>query len=194
VVLRVGEELGDPVEVARLVGEPLAVRSSAVGEDAADRSAAGQYESLMGVDAGGLADAVERVRRSGESERARAYGAEGAVAVVIQHEVAATRAGVAFSREPVTGADEVLVEAAFGHGEQVVGGDVTPDRYRVADGRVSARAAGALRVLRDDEAQAVAALARRAEAAFDGPVDVEFCFERRRLWLVQARPITTISA
>ena len=75
---------------------------------------------------------------------------------------------------------------------QVVSGEVTPDRYRVLDGPVRARAAGPLRVLRDDEVQAVAALARRAEAAFDGPVDVEFCFERRLLWLVQARPITTL--
>jgi phosphoenolpyruvate synthase/pyruvate phosphate dikinase len=192
VVLAVDEELEDPGEVARLLGEPLAVRSSAVGEDAADRSAAGQYESVMGVRADGLSAAVERVRRSSESERARAYGADGALAVVIQHEVPATRAGVAFSRDPVTGGDEVLVEAAFGHGERVVSGEVTPDRYRVAGGRVAARAAGGLRVLRDDEVQAVASLARRAEAAFDGPVDVEFCFERRGLWLVQARPITAL--
>ena len=190
VALAVGEELGDARELAARLGEPLAVRSSAVGEDAPDRSAAGQYESVMGVTAAGLADAVARVRAG--SERALAYGAGSEIAVVVQHEVRAGRAGVAFSRDPVTGADEVVVECVFGHGERLVGGEVDPDRYRVADGRVTARAAGATRTLRDDEALAVAELSRRAEAGFGRPVDVEFCFEGRCLWLVQCRPITTL--
>jgi len=193
VVLPVGAELGDPAEVVRRLGSPLAVRSSAVGEDAADRSAAGQYETVLGVDAAGLADAVARVRASAASERAAAYGAGGEVAVVIQRQVRATRAGVAFSRDPVTGADEVLVECALGGGEAVVSGEVTPDRYRVVDGAVHARAAGPVRTLRDDEALQVAELVRAAEAGFGRPVDVELCFEGRELWLVQCRPITTLS-
>jgi phosphoenolpyruvate synthase/pyruvate phosphate dikinase len=191
--------LDEPETVVRRLGEPLAVRSSAVGEDAADRSAAGQYESLMGVRAAGLREAVARVHRSAAGERARAYRAGGAMAVVIQREVAATRAGVAFSRDPVTGADDVLVECAFGHGEAVVSGVATPDRYRVpVDGAVAVRVADrdggrrVLRTLRDDEARAVADLTLRAERGFGAPVDVEFCFERRRLWLVQCRPITTL--
>jgi pyruvate,water dikinase len=146
----------------------------------------------MGVRAAELRDAVERVRASAASERARAYGAGEAMAVVIQHEVAAARAGVAFSRDPVSGEDVVVVECAFGHGEDVVSGRVTPDRYRVRGEHVEAHAAGPLRTLRDDEARAVADLTRRAEEGFDGPVDVEFCFERRALWLVQCRPITTL--
>jgi len=184
----VGEQLaGVPDEL----GELLAVRSSAVGEDAADRSAAGQFESAMGVTAATLAEAVARVRAG--SERAVAYGAGSEIAVVVQHEVRAGRAGVAFSRDPVTGADEVVVECVFGHGERLVGGEADPDRYRVLrDGRVVARAAGGLRTLRADEARAVAELARRAEDGFGRPVDVEFCFEGRRLWLVQCRPITTL--
>jgi pyruvate,water dikinase len=49
-----------------------------------------------------------------------------------------------------------------------------------------------VRTLRDDEARDVADLVRRAEAGFGRPVDVEFCFEGRTLWLVQCRPITTV--
>ncbi|MEN3342257.1 MAG: rifampicin phosphotransferase [Actinomycetota bacterium] len=187
-VLPAGEELEDPAAVVRRLGEPLAVRSSALDEDAAERSAAGQYETVLDVHADGLAAAVDRVRAG--TARARAYGLDGLVAVVIQRQVPATRAGVAFSRDPVTGEDAVFVECAPGAGEAVVSGTVTPDRYWVGE-TVRARAAGPLRVLRDDEARAVAGLVREAEHGFGLPVDVELCFEGRALWLVQCRPITT---
>ena len=104
----------------------------------------------------------------------------------------ATRAGVAFSRDPVTGADEVVIECALGGGERIVSGLVTPDRYRARDGAVHARAVGVVRTLRDDEAHALVALVRQAEDGFGQPVDVEFCFADRELWLVQCRPITTL--
>jgi phosphoenolpyruvate synthase/pyruvate phosphate dikinase len=188
VAVPVGEEAGQAAVEA--LGEPLAVRSSAVGEDARDRSAAGQYETVLGVTRATLRDAVAHVRSA--TGRAEAYGAAGDVAVVIQRQVPATRAGVAFSCDPVTGADEVLIECALGSGEAVVSGELTPDRYRVAGDRVRARATGAVRTLRDDEAQEVAKLLRRAECGFGQPVDVEFCFEARTLWLVQCRPVTTL--
>jgi pyruvate,water dikinase len=188
VAVPVGQE---PEEAAVAgLGEPLAVRSSAVGEDAADKSAAGQYETMLGVTRETLHDAVAHVRSS--TERAQAYGTGGEVAVVIQRQVPATRAGVAFSRDPVSGAEEILIECALGGGEAVVSGEVTPDRYRVRGGRVRARAAGDLRTLRDDEAERLVELVRRAEAGFGRPVDVEFCFEGRTLWLLQCRPITTL--
>jgi rifampicin phosphotransferase len=193
VVLPAGEELEDAGEVTRLLGEPLAVRSSAIGEDSAERSAAGQYDTMLGVARAELDAAVARVRESARSERARAYGSVvGSLAVVIQRQISATRSGVAFTRDPVTRDDVVYLEAALGAGEAVVAGEVTPDRYWIRDGAVRARASGRLRALRDDEALEVAALARRAETGFGTPVDVEFCFERRRLWLVQCRPITTL--
>jgi len=188
VAIPLGAEI-DEAAVAAL-GEPLAVRSSAVGEDATDRSAAGQYETLLGVTRAELRDAVARVRTA--TARAEAYGAGTDVAVVVQREVRATRAGVVFSRAPVTGADEVVIECALGGGEAIVSGLVTPDRYRVRHGRVRARAAGTVRTLRDDEALAIVSFVRRAEDGFGRPVDVEFCFEGRDLWLVQCRPITTL--
>jgi pyruvate,water dikinase len=188
VTIPVGGEI-DEAAVAEL-GEPLAVRSSALGEDAPDRSAAGQYETVLDVSRDGLRDAIARVRSS--TERARAYGGSADVAVIVQRQVQATRAGVAFSRDPVTGADAVVIECALGGGEAVVSGSVTPDRYRVRDGIVHARAAGAVRTLRDDEAEQLAAVVRRAEAGYGTAVDVEFCFDERELWLVQCRPITTL--
>lgn len=216
--------LGDAVvqalaEVADELGAPLAVRSSAADEDVAGKSAAGQYESVMGVSGvDALRAAVEHCYRAADSERARAYRGDGdaGLALVVQCEARAQRAGVAFSADPVTGAGEwILVEAAFGHGEGVVAGEVTPDRYRVrrADGAVTARIAdkalwsdgrggsGPLvaerrlaRVLRDDEARRTAELVELAERGFGCPVDVELCWAGPELWLVQCRPITTLRA
>lgn len=188
-VLPFGESPDDPSGLIERLGEPLAVRSSAAAEDSTTRSAAGQYETELDVDREQLASAIQRVRSA--TDRAAAYGTSGPVAVVVQRQIPATRAGVAFSRDPMTGEDVVVLECARGGGEAVVSGTVTPDRYVVGD-RVRARAAGRLRVLRDDEARDVAALVRDAESGFGCPVDVEFCFEGRTIWLLQCRPITTL--
>jgi len=210
------------VAAARPLGWPLAVRSSAADEDAGDKSAAGQYESVMGVgDAAQLLAAVEHCYRAADSERAQAYretlpAHPAAVALVLQREVAAQRAGVAFSANPVTGADdEIVVEAVFGHGEGLVSGELDPDRFWVAreSGRVRARRSpkptaadgrGGVhplaperrwaRVLLDAEVRRVADLVVTAERGFGAAVDVEFCWSLEELWLVQCRPITTLRA
>jgi phosphoenolpyruvate synthase/pyruvate phosphate dikinase len=201
------------------LGEPLAVRSSAVDEDRDARSAAGQYDSVMGVRGLDAAvAAVEHCWREAGGGRAEAYrGGGGArLALVVQREAPADRAGIAFSVDPVSGAaDAVLIEAVFGHGEGAVGGTITPDRYRVdretstvsariADKAAAADGAGALsalprerrlaRTLRDDEARAVARIVLDAESGLGRPVDVEFCFAHGDLWAVQCRPITTVGA
>ena len=74
----------------------------------------------------------------------------------------------------------------------VVSGEIVPDRFRISGGAVKARVAGSLRTLRDDELHDLLALVEQAEAGFGHPVDVEFCYERRRLWLLQCRAITTL--
>ena len=208
---------GDLLAALQQLGEPLAVRSSAADEDSSDHSAAGQYDSVMGVRGPeAVLAAVEHCWREADGGRALAYrdGAPARVALVLQREVPADRAGIAFSVDPVTGAeDAIVVEAVFGHGEGAVGGAVTPDRFRVTrtSGAVSARvadkAAGAdgsgnltplprarrtARTLRDDEAREVAAIVESAERGLDRPVDLEFCFARGQLWALQCRPITTL--
>jgi phosphoenolpyruvate synthase/pyruvate phosphate dikinase len=188
------------------LGPPLAVRSSALDEDTAGRSAAGQYDSVLGIRTlAELRAAVETCYRAAESERARAYrgGGDAELALLVQREVPADRAGVAFSRDPVTGDERTLLEVVYGHGEQLVSGVADPDRYWVErDGSVSARltekrnvpsARRFARTLRDDEAVATAALAVEAEQGFGHPVDMELCFDGPRTWVVQCRPITTLA-
>jgi len=118
----------------------LAVRSSAIDEDGAEASFAGQHETFLnvvGVDA--VVEALVRCWTSGRSERALAYrhskGLDGTtihLAVLVQQLVPADASAVVFSADPVTGRrDHVLIDASFGLGESIVGGSVTPDAFRV---------------------------------------------------------------
>ena len=118
----------------------MAVRSSAIGEDGASASFAGQHASFLnvrGLDSVLLA--IASVWASGQTEVARRYRArmsiagEPRVAVIVQALVPAEVAGVLFTVDPVSGSDERwIVEASWGLGEAVVGGLVTPDRYVIA--------------------------------------------------------------
>ena len=118
---------------------PLAVRSSATGEDTAGTSFAGMHESY--VDVVGVDQVLRRVLDCWMSlygERAIAYRAEQgitaepAIAVVVQRAVRAERSGVLFTVDPLSGRDDVVViEGSWGLGESVVSGAVEPDTYRV---------------------------------------------------------------
>ncbi len=119
-------------------GSPVAVRSSATTEDAADASFAGLQDTFLWVT--DLAQVLQRVRTCWASlysvesvmyRRARAIPESGvAMAVVVQKMVNARVAGVMFTRSPVTGDRSVVtIEGAWGLGSAVVGGEVTPDRW-----------------------------------------------------------------
>lgn len=118
----------------------VAVRSSAVGEDGASASFAGQHASFLNVRGlAGVLSAMAKVWASGQTEAARRYRArmsiadEPRVAVIVQALVPAKVAGVLFTVDPTSGSgDSFLVEASWGLGEAVVGGLVTPDRYVIA--------------------------------------------------------------
>lgn len=119
-----------------LAGRRFAVRSSAVGEDSAGASFAGQHLTLLGLDsASGLVDATRQVWASGCADSALEYrrrmgiGGEPQVAAVVQHMVDSVCAGVLFCRDPLDGADRRVIEASWGLGEVVVAGLVAPDRF-----------------------------------------------------------------
>lgn len=217
-----------PDAVARLragfaaLAGPCAVRSSAIGEDSEDASFAGQHVTVLNVRHEDQAvDAVLRVRASAHSESARAYrrtlGMDETprVAVVVQRMIEPDCAGVLFTKNPLTGADERVIEAAWGLGEAVVAGLVVPDNYALdSEGRVLRRTAGekdvALRpspeggtveeTVEDDRVHALClddamlaelhALARGCEAFFGTALDLEWAFAGGTLFLLQCRAIT----
>ncbi len=120
-------------------GERLAVRSSAVEEDGAEHSFAGQLESYLYVPVAEVAERVSDVWRSGFSERVLTYRTEAglpalprAPAVLIQRMVAGDCAGVAFSADPVSGRRDVaVISAVYGLGTALVSGDADADTWRV---------------------------------------------------------------
>lgn len=202
---------------------PRAVRSSAVGEDSAGSSFAGIHLSLLGMrGAPAVAAAVRQVHASALEPASLSYrdqrGLDDAIrmAVIVQDIVDADVAGVMFTRNPVTGADERVIEASWGLGESVVAGLVTPDRYVVdASGRLTHRDIGdkdlavyrvesggtveqpvaaewaGLPCLGMDELTALHELALHCDVAFGSTEhDIEFAFCGGRLSLLQRRPIT----
>lgn len=216
---------GDPAAMQLLAerfgDRPVAVRSSCLDEDGASASFAGAHESLLGQRGPEMIrDAVTQVQSSGSTDRAMAYrsglglAGSAAMAIVIQEMIASDVAGVMFTRNPVTGAHERVVEATWGLGEAVVSGIITPDNYRVApggerlertlgekdlaihmdpdggttevdDARVNRFCLSKKKLRRLDE------LAAACDVVYgDAQHDIEFAFRGKRLYLLQRRPIT----
>lgn len=144
------EAIGRVEKLVRPLGGPLAVRSSAVDEDGASASFAGQHLTLLNVPScDAVRDAVRAVWWSANSDSAITYRQrvglfkKPSVGVVVQALLDPESAGVMFTQNPVTGDDERVIEGAWGLGEAVVAGLVIPDHYRVArSGEVLERTPG----------------------------------------------------
>lgn len=178
------------------LGGVVAVRSSGVAEDLPDASWAGQYESVLGVrTVEDLWVAIDACLASARSLRAVAY-ADGddpsALAVLIQRQVDADAAGVAFTANPVTGDDEVVVSAVQGLGDRLVAGEVTPEDWSCPAGATPSRIAGPEQVLDGGQAAMIAAEARHLADAIGTPADVEWALAGGELHVLQARPITAL--
>jgi rifampicin phosphotransferase len=225
----VPDELATPIaEAYRALGaDAVAVRSSATAEDLEGASFAGQqdtYLNISGTDA--VLDAVRRCWSSLWTARAMAYRArqgidptEVSLAVVVQELVNAASAGVMFTADPSTGQrDAVLISAAWGLGEAVVGGLVNTDQLTlvgpaltVTDRRTADKAVQTVRsgtgtteaavspdrrraaVLDDAAAQQLAGLGRRIAEHFGTPQDIEWARDTAgTLLIVQSRPITAL--
>lgn len=176
-----------------------AVRSSAVAEDGAEHSFAGQFDTFLFVPAEEVLEKVKAVRESAGKEAVLAYCREKGIGepavpcVLVQRMVDPKVAGVAFSADPVSGRRNVaVVAAAEGTGEKLVSGEVDGETWQLArSGEVLSGPEEAL--LRAAEAKGVADLARRCETHFGRPQDIEWAIDGEgKLWLLQSRPITTL--
>lgn len=212
-------------EVAKWVGPlggPLAVRSSAADEDGASASFAGQHLTLLNVPSvEQLSSALSEIWWSANSDSAITYRQKvglftrPSVGVVVQALLDPDSAGVMFTRNPVTGADERVIEASWGLGEAVVAGIVIPDHYRIdRSGQVLERKPGYKKIavrslanggtveeklspelverlcLNDDQLGELNRLAGRCEQIYGSARDVEWAIAGGTLYLLQCRAIT----
>jgi pyruvate,water dikinase len=209
-----------------LQGAAVAVRSSATNEDSEDASFAGMNETF--TDVVGLDELVARIvdcwasvygERVISYRRTQGIDLEPAIAVVVQRMVSSDASGVMFTVDPATeDPNRLVIEAALGLGEVVVGGMVEPDTYvvdrrsmAVIDSRVGSQAfrivrgpdgvdrredlsaeLGDARVLGDDRIRELAELGVLVEGHYGAPMDTEWAVEGTEVYLVQARPITTL--
>lgn len=130
--------IGEVMETARSLTGPLAVRSSAVGEDSADASFAGQHLTLLNVPSSAdLSAAIRQIWWSANSDSVITYRKRvglfdrPSVGVVVQSLLNPEVAGVMFTQNPVNGTDERVIEASWGLGEAVVAARVIPDHFRL---------------------------------------------------------------
>jgi rifampicin phosphotransferase len=205
---------------------PVAVRSSATAEDLPEASFAGQQETYLNIrGADALLDAVKKCWASLWTGRAIAYRIKNnidqnavALAVVVQQMVEADAAGILFTANPINGRrDEMVLNTAWGLGEAIVGGLVSPDTI-VADkatGKVKSvevaektvitvltesgtreepldEARRHTQVLQEAEVNALDELALRIENYYGAPQDIEWCRRDGQFFIVQSRPITAL--
>ncbi|MFC2015383.1 PEP/pyruvate-binding domain-containing protein [Chloroflexota bacterium] len=189
--------------------KPLAVRSSAPGEDSANRSFAGLHESVVGVvGTDAVLDAVRIVWASLWSDAALLYRQELALdpalsrmAVVVQELIDEDRSGVAFGRDPREASrNQAIVEAVPGPCGDLVDGLVDPDRWILdrSSGRVIEWRAGEREdeeqgkpILETSDLSALHQMLLQVESVFQWAPDTEWTGRGDRFTLLQARPITT---
>jgi rifampicin phosphotransferase len=207
---------------------PVAVRSSATAEDLPELSFAGQQETFLNIR--GIQDVQEAVKRCwGSLWTARAIGYRMqhkinqeavSLAVVVQELVFADAAGIMFTANPINGKrDEAVINAAWGLGEAIVGGLVSPDtivadkvtgkikQYDVAEKTVItvltekgtredqlSDERRRSKVLNEAEVVELVGIARRIESYYGSPQDIEWCRANGKFYIVQSRPVTTLPA
>jgi pyruvate,water dikinase len=220
-----GVETVTPADIGealvQLGSKSVAVRSSAVEEDSGIASFAGIYTSRLNLFlVEEIVDALHEIRRSASSPAAAAYRlkrgitAEPRMAAVVQEFLNPDASGVLFMTDPLEGTRRIVVEGAWGIGESVVGGRVTPDRWvlsphgnlisRIISDKDIATVAdqnGITEIevdscrrkrpcLEEDSLGDLFELAVACENLFGGPQDIEWALALNRIWLLQSRPIT----
>lgn len=204
-------------------GAIYAVRSSSPEEDLEGTSFAGMYETFLGITIGQLESYVAKAFASMFDFRVMEYKKQNGInlentriSVIIQRQIASDVSGVGFSLNPNNNCyDEVMINAAFGLGETIVSGVVSPDTYivdkvknEILEKKINEKKhalwllkdGGTIekanknpmgQALRDDQIVELTKLIAKCESHYGIPMDTEWAYENGKLYLLQSRPITT---
>lgn len=207
---RCSSDLRDDLLAARrrVLAPVVSVRSSAAAEDGGTHSFAGQHASFLDVaDDAAVLQAIQACWASAFSDRSLFYRRQHGLgwqleglAVVLQQMVPSVASGVLFTCDPVRErSDRYLLHAVRGLGEGYVSGELDPDAWEldaetgaVLSFTAASGAADAVPVLDDKTVAALLDLARRVDALYQRPMDIEWAVDAQGVvWLLQARPVTT---
>lgn len=181
----------------------VAVRSSATVEDGTQSAWAGQFTTFLDVGRQQILERIAECTRSFASERALAYANnqtsashEIVVHVIVEEMIHGEISGVAFTAHPVTGEKNlVIVEAITGLGEALVSGRVTPDTYIIdkqSYQTIESTSVSAGAILNHEQSANICQVACKIEQLYGFPVDIEWTLCNNTLYILQARPITTL--
>ncbi len=222
------EDIGKEIkkEFKKLKVKYVAVRSSATAEDSSVASWAGELESYLNVTQKNLLESVRKCWSSLFTPRAIFYRFEKelnkqkiSVAVVIQKMVQSEVSGICFTVHPVTeDMNQMVIEAGYGLGEAIVGGQITPDTYvvhkkdwKILDKNISQQKMMIIQCLKqgtkrtqvpkskqekqkltDLQIIKLAKLCVNIERHYKKPQDIEWAFIKGKFYIIQSRPITTL--
>ncbi len=184
--------------------EEVAVRSSSLSEDSAEASFAGLHDTFLGVrDINSLLESIKKCYASLWSERAIAYrihnnllSEDPTMAVVVQQMIPAEKSGVLFTVNPVDGKDEIVINATLGLGEALVSGHVDADAITISKktGKISEYTKPSdTSCLNESQIKELAKIANELEILENRPQDIEWCIHQNNIYILQARPITTLN-
>jgi pyruvate, water dikinase len=212
--------------IMRSAREPIfvSVRSSATAEDLGDASFAGQQSSFINVK--GNVELIEHVKKVFASiftarsifyRKKKGFDDFVGIAAIVQKMIDSEKSGVIFSRDPVRGDENILIESVFGQGEGIVSGRIKPDmqivtrdmeviKDEVADKKIAiVRDASGItktvrltdeiskrKVLKTYEIKQLAEYAIKLEEHYKKAQDIEFAIEDEKIYILQTRPITTL--
>ena len=191
----VGNGVSEKIDSQKL----YAIRSSANLEDEKDMSFAGQFATktnVQGIEA--IKDAIQEVIASSRSESLQPYlnklgenDKDLKLAVLIQEMVNPIISGVAFSKNPTTGLDEVVIESVRGLGESLMQSGVTPSRWIYRWGQFTTRSE--IDSAFEGVMWEIANGTRRIAKLYGSPVDLEWAYDGEKVYWLQIRPITTLN-
>jgi pyruvate, water dikinase len=214
------------LSILKSAREPIfvSVRSSATAEDQGDASFAGQQDSFINIK--GNSDLIDKIKRVFASiftarsiyyRKKKGYESLVLIAAVVQKMINSDKSGVMFSKNPVNGKDEILIESVWGQGEGIVSGKIKPDNHilsydlevlsekiskkklaivRTASGQTKSvelvPERSNARVLKTYELKQLAEYVLKLQEHYKKPQDIEFSVEDEEIYILQTRPITTI--
>ncbi len=176
----------------------VSVRSSATAEDLADSSFAGQFDTFLNIKTEKeLFDSIRKCWNSINSERVIVYMKNKGIkqvqmAVIVQKMIQADFAGVMFTLDPID-KEHILIEAAKGLGDRIVSGKITPSSFMVDKNKFDIVDRSNKDNIDSKLIIEIAKIGKKIEDYYKKPQDIEFAIKNNEIFILQSRPITTLT-